>query len=346
MELKGKPAGLQLDITEATLTRGEITVARIERVLPKVDELRSGPAGMTEVRSFTEGLEFPEWRPHVAFGLNGNTVYAASNWHPTSVLQWDRNNGRLNWQLKPLTDGFSFSLSQDRNFLAYGDGVELVVADVLDGDVRQRLQGPTSALYHSSFSFAGDRIAAVENGADGLANIYVWEVQTGKLVWSRQFSTHVNVIAFSPEGNSLAVCREATGLCICTVGTDEISLDFGEIGSAHCAFTLDGTELVVSSGVEIAVWSLSDRKKVRRFTGHLYPVESLALAPDGHHLASGSQDGTVRWWDLDTGAELRRVIAHPKGTLGVAVSPDSQYLLSAGKDSSVRLWRLSDRDAR
>ena len=79
---------------------------------------------------------------------------------------------------------------------------------------------------------------------------------------------------------------------------------------------------------------------------HLYSVESLALAPDGHHLASGLQDGTVRWWDLDTGAELRRVIAHPEGTLGVAVSPDSQYLLSGGKDGSVRLWRLSDRDAK
>jgi WD40 repeat protein len=68
--------------------------------------------------------------------------------------------------------------------------------------------------------------------------------------------------------------------------------------------------------------------------------EALALAPDERHLATGAEDGTVRWWDMNTGAELQRFEAHPGGALGVAVSPDGKELLSCGKDGTVRLWRL------
>ena len=33
-------------------------------------------------------------------------------------------------------------------------------------------------------------------------------------------------------------------------------------------------------------------------TGHTSAVASVAFAPDGHTLATGSADGTVRLWDV------------------------------------------------
>ncbi|MFI8104617.1 NB-ARC domain-containing protein [Streptomyces sp. NPDC086023] len=96
--------------------------------------------------------------------------------------------------------------------------------------------------------------------------------------------------------------------------------------------------------------------------GHEGPVLALAAGPHGRWLASGGQDGAVRFWARQDGAgagggtrdgtgaadrtrdrsvrtELR---AHAGQVNALAVAPDGEWLASAGGDGAVRIWDAPD----
>src|SRR5262249_51111528 len=59
-----------------------------------------------------------------------------------------------------------------------------------------------------------------------------------------------------------------------------------------------GREILSDDDKAVLMWDARTGRQVRRFEGHEHLVMSLALAPDGKTLASGSADGTVRLWDV------------------------------------------------
>ncbi|MEH2163789.1 MAG: serine/threonine-protein kinase [Nostoc sp.] len=75
-------------------------------------------------------------------------------------------------------------------------------------------------------------------------------------------------------------------------------------------------------------------------SGTLSSVNALAISPDDHTLASGSDRKNIKLWDLNTQKVLATLSGHSHAVKSVAFSPDGQILATASDDKTIKLWQV------
>ncbi len=226
---------------------------------------------------------------------------------------WDLHNGAEVYRL-PVDWVVAVALSPDGHTAATGSLRNAVALwDVETGTMIRQLQGHNDSVM--AVAFAPDGRTLFSGGQDG--RILLWDVETGeqieRLVF-RDVVAPVTGIAVSPGGRYLLVSSRGAA-DVYSDGTPE----------TH----------------KLVLFDLETRDVVRTFEGHLDPVNSVAISPDGRYGLSGSNDFTLRLWDLATGEEIRRFTNHIGNVYRVAISSDGRYALSGSTDRSMIMWDMA-----
>jgi WD40 repeat protein len=97
-----------------------------------------------------------------------------------------------------------------------------------------------------------------------------------------------------------------------------------------------------SRGFEWFYWKRQFQRGHVTLQGHTRAVYSVAFSADGKHIASGSEDNTVKVWDAQTGKEAFTLKGRGGPVFCVAFCPDGRRIASAGT-GEVKVWDVHTR---
>jgi WD40 repeat protein len=142
----------------------------------------------------------------------------------------------------------------------------------------------------------------VKQGPD-FGRVYIWDLKTGKLIWTIKQKTTTRTAIFSTNSKFLITGQD------------------------------NGTA---------SVFKLKNRKKILQKQLCNNWITSLAISPINNQIiAIGSQNGSLILWNYMTGEIIKKFKGHYYGIRSISFNPEGTQLLSAADDQHVKLWDVN-----
>lgn len=198
-------------------------------------------------------------------------------------------------------------------------------------------------------AFSPDGTLIASGGGSDPA-LKLWDAATGaRLARLTGHQSHISGVTFSPDGKWMlsAGGQDGTAILWNVAGRQKIGVFRGHTGAVHSArFLPDGKRVVTASADgSLRVWDAESQRELFRLEHGAIHVRSLAVSPDGSHVALSTGSGRAaktRVWDTRAREKVWDVPDFERVS-GLAFSPDGRRLAVASGRETIRIWDVASR---
>jgi WD40 repeat protein len=238
------------------------------------------------------------------------------------------------------------------------DGLQLASAS-MDGTIKLWCTAKANCLHTLSGHQAPVLSVAFSPNGRTLASgsydrtVRLWNTRTG--VCTQILKKHTNriwCVKFHPNGNLLASGGDDHTTRFWNPATGDPTTTLQGHSNGIYAISLHPNNTLLASAHEdqtVRLWQVplasttTDQNTLEPFQtlqGHQNRILAIAFSPDGHTLASGSLDRTIKLWNPETYQCRLTLQDHQSWIWDVAFHPNSKTLASTSYDRTVKLWDL------
>jgi WD40 repeat protein len=233
-----------------------------------------------------------------------------------------------------------------------GDDGVVRLYDTISGVLLRRYGGTGAGV--RSLAFAPDAATFAVGYSDG--TLVLRETNSNDVI--RPFVGHVgavNAVAFSADGTQMLAGDDSGSAILWNAAdaTQALQLDHAGSPVTSVAFSPVDPQRVLTGSADATarLWSTVNGNQLQEFapvfsngvliSGHSDAVTSVAFAPAGTVIATGSADKKVKLWDVALGSETATLSGHTDAVRAVAFAPDGKALLSGSDDRTALIWDLA-----
>lgn len=217
----------------------------------------------------------------------------------------------------PLPNGTESTLrarfASDRTLITVDfDGLARLV-DATSGEVLRTLKPAAGFSDVQVLDLSPDRRFAALSDLSGVNPVSVFEVATGRLVWSSP-ERGGSMAAVGPEGRRLVLAGADGAVDVVDLATG-VRAPLGSApsgGLIEAVWAPDGTTFTgIGPDGEVVVWDAASLEPVTTLRGHRGAVADVAYGTGGRSLHTAGADGSVLSWDLVGDRSLARTVGRP-----------------------------------
>jgi WD40 repeat protein len=302
----------------------------------------------------------PESPCGLEFSADG--CFAAATVPGNRILIWQTASGGELGRYDVAGTIIRFLVSPKGSYLAVmEDSGRVNVFERANGRRRVLSPGSKRSVRHHSLSFSSDETLLaiyLDMAPGGPRPPEVWDVATGRHLWTFPGRRDLGELAFLPASRSLIIWGGSRLRIWRLDPPREPDAVAGHVSEAWAAAFAPNSHLLATASDDtnesrtIKLWDAASGRLLAGWKAHTATVAALAFSPDGHILASGSLDSgepgnpNVLIWDVASHQRLATLQGHTGPVRSVAFSPDGRSLATASDDRTARLWDLTTKTSR